>query len=119
MNKRLLIVEDDLLLSFLLETYIINSGCCSLIAAVTNGKEALEIANKEKPDYILMDIKIDGDQDGIETAININKINDIPIIFTSANSDSQTYERAKKTNMFAFITKPIDKIAFYKLICSL
>jgi CheY-like chemotaxis protein len=106
MNKKVLIVEDDQLLAYIIESYAVNCGC-EIIGNVDNGNEAILLAQKELPDYILMDIRIEGDIDGIDTAIRINEINDIKIIYISGNSDEQTYKRAVKTNMLAFLTKPV------------
>ena len=92
MNKKVLIVEDDQLLAYLIETYAINCGV-DVIGNVDNGEDAILLAAKELPDYILMDVRIEGDIDGIETAILINEKNDIKIIYISGNSDDQTFSR--------------------------
>ena len=108
MKKKVLIVEDDQLLAYLMDSYVTNCNC-DVIGNVDNGKEAILIAGKESPDYILMDIRIEGDIDGIETAILINNQKDIKIIYISGNSDELTFSRAQKTNMIAFLNKPINK----------
>ena len=118
MSKKVLIVEDEQLVAYLMENYVNNSGCCSVIGSVDNGDEAIEIAEKEKPDYILMDVRIEGDKDGIETAISINKNLNIPIIYTSGNTDQKTTERANKTNMIGFLVKPIKQEELVKLLCN-
>ena len=109
MSKRILIVEDDLLIAHVLETYVSECGTCELVGSTDNGDEAIEIADKEKPDCILMDIRIEGDKDGIETARIINQKHNIPIIYTSGNTDEKTTARASQTNMLAFLPKPINK----------
>ncbi len=118
MNKKVLIVEDEQLVAYLMENYVNNSGCSSVIGSVDNGNDAIEIAEKEKPDYILMDVRIEGDKDGIETALSINKNLNIPIIFTSGNSDAKTTERANKANMIGFLVKPIKQEELVKLLCN-
>lgn len=109
MKKKVLIVEDDYLISYLMESYISQCDSCQLIGTADNGDDAIEIAKKEKPDFILMDIRINGDIDGIETAIRINQTDNIQIIYTSGNNDPTTLERATKTNMLDFLVKPVDK----------
>jgi DNA-binding NarL/FixJ family response regulator len=116
MTKTVLIVEDNMLISHLMEGYISNSDGCEVIGCVDNGEDAIEIAKKLHPDFILMDIRIEGDKDGIETATIINS--DIPIIYASGNSDEKTVERAKKTNMLAFLVKPLVETELLKIICS-
>jgi response regulator of citrate/malate metabolism len=117
MSKKVLIVEDEQLVAYLMENYVIESNCCEVIGSVDNGDEAIEIAKKEKPDFILMDVRIEGDKDGIETAITINKEQNIPIIYTSGNTDEKTTERAKQTNIAGFLVKPVNKEELKKLLC--
>ena len=117
MTRKILIVEDDLLIAHVLETYIEECASCVVIGSTDNGDEAIEIARKEKPDCVLMDVRIEGDKDGIETAIILNKEFNIPIIYTSGNTDEKTSERASKTNMLAFLPKPIDKKSLLDIIC--
>lgn len=116
-KKKILIVEDEYLISFLMEHYI-SESCATVIACVDNGDDAIEISKREKPDIILMDIRIEGDKDGIETALEINKNKNIDIIFTSGNSDEITTNRAKKANMLGFLVKPINKEDLLNLICN-
>ena len=80
-----------------------------VLASVDNGKEAIEIAQSAKPDLILMDIRIDGDMDGIETVKKIQQTYNIPVIYTSGNTDQQTAERAGLTNPLGFLVKPVNK----------
>lgn len=117
MSKRVLIVEDEQLVAYLMENYVTENSCCEVVGSVDNGDEAIEIAKKEKPDFILMDVRIEGDKDGIETALTINKEQNIPIIYTSGNTDEKTTERAKQTNIAGFLVKPVNKDELKKLLC--
>ncbi len=118
MKRKILIVEDEQIISYLLESYINSLDCSKVIAAVDNGDDAIKITNEQEIDFILMDVRIDGDKDGIETAEIINNNSKIPIIYISGNSDPVTIERAKKTNMIGFLNKPIDKIDLTSIICN-
>lgn len=104
--KKVLIVEDDMILMMINKKYIQSLGH-QIVAAVTDGESAIKAAKELLPDYILMDIRIEGDLDGIETAEKINEFANIPIIYVSGNSDPKTKERAEKTNMCGFFIKPI------------
>lgn len=53
-----------------------------------------------------MDIQLDGDLDGIDTAHEINKYCDAPVIFLTSNTDDRTFRRARLTQPFAFLSKP-------------
>ena len=70
--------------------------------------EAIRIAKEFNPDLLLMDINIDGDMDGIETAVDINKMSPTPVIFITSLSDNETFQKAKSSIPFAYITKPFD-----------
>ena len=72
-NKtRILIVEDETLVSFDLKNIIFNLGY-EVIGVVRTGEEAFSKAFEEKPDLILMDIMLSGKLNGIETAEQIKK----------------------------------------------
>ena len=115
MKKKVLIVEDDQLLAYLMEQYVINCDC-EVIGSVDNGEDAISFVKENTPDFILMDIRIEGSIDGVETAILVNEIKNTKIIFISGNNDEKTYSRALQTNMLAFLVKPIKQIELSKLL---
>ena len=104
--KKVLIVEDDMLLSLVEERLIKKMGH-EVVAKVVTGSEAVEKAKELKPDIILMDIILKGDMDGIEAMEEIRKESDVPVVYLSGNSDRFNYERAKKTGFTDYLVKPI------------
>ncbi|MGZ3901681.1 MAG: response regulator, partial [Bacteroidia bacterium] len=83
--KKILIVENDLLLA------MINKRFCELLGhkvidSVRNGYDAIESVKKHEPDIILMDVKIDGEIDGIETMSEIRKFSNAGVIYFTGNS---------------------------------
>lgn len=115
MKKKVLIVEDDQLLAYLMEQYVTNCDC-EVIGSVDNGEDAISFVKENTPDFILMDIRIEGSIDGVETAILVNEIIKTKIIFISGNNDEKTYDRALQTNMLAFLVKPIKQNELSKLL---
>lgn len=107
MKEKILVVEDDAIAKLTLTTFLQNFGYDKPFTA-DNALDAYDIVKKNHIDLILMDIFIRGNKDGIELAHEINKITDIPIIYTTASTDPKTFERAKRTEPYAFITKPYD-----------
>lgn len=108
-GKKIFIVEDDMIIQMFIERILSNLGLV-IIGEARSGDEILEfLATEEQPDFILMDIGLAGDKDGIETAQIINSNYNIPIIFLTGNSDRSTLERAQKTRPIGFINKPIDE----------
>ena len=82
----------------------------------SRGEEAITHAIKNTPDILLLDINLKGKIDGIETAKEIQKHQDIPIIYLTANSDEATFEKAKSTHPKAFITKPFNRLNLHRTI---
>jgi DNA-binding LytR/AlgR family response regulator len=72
-------------------------------------EEALAHIEENQPDIILLDIQLKGNLNGIEFATSLQKINPIPIIFLTANSDDATFEKAKAAKPYAFLAKPFKK----------
>ena len=101
----ILIVEDEGIVAIALEDTLQMEGY-QVCGIADNGKEALRIAEKETVDLVLLDIHIKGDWDGIETARRLTALRNIPFIYLTAFSDSETLERAKETAPAAYLIKP-------------
>lgn len=106
-NKTVMIVEDDLILNLLYESYLEKLGYFAE-GELVYGKTAIEVAKRIKPDLILMDISLEGDMDGIEAMLEIRKFSDVPVIYITGNSDPYHIQRAKETNYIDYLVKPIE-----------
>ena len=106
MIKKILIVEDDMILSMINKKYVESLGH-EVVQSVRNGLAAIDAAKKHKPDIILMDIRIEGEMDGIEAMEEIRKFSDASVIYLTGNSEPATKIRAEQTSMLAFCIKPI------------
>src|SRR5690242_21648143 len=69
---RVLIVEDDFLVSSDMEAELTDAGFV-VVGIATSAKEAVELAAAEEPHLVIMDIRLDGPSDGVEAAIEIFK----------------------------------------------
>ena len=107
-NEKILIVEDDNLISWEIKDILEHIGY-RVPSVVISGEEALSAVGKVRPDLVLMDIRIEGSMDGIETAKQIRKRHDVPIIYLTAHSDESTLERAKITEPHAYLLKPFNE----------
>jgi DNA-binding LytR/AlgR family response regulator len=113
---RILAAEDDKLFATAIEIMIEELGY-ELIAIEDNGVSLLRSFAATQPDLLLLDINIKGSIDGIEIAEKINASNrPVPIIFITSFKDKQTFERAKLTKPYAYITKPFDEMALQRAI---
>ena len=104
---RILIVEDEGILAFKTRVDLEEMGH-EVVGIVDNGKEAIEIALKEKPDLILMDIVLKGRLNGIEASGVICAGNGCRIIYMTAHADDITVEAAKRTKHVGFLFKPFE-----------
>ncbi len=108
MNKsRIMIVEDEVLIALTISEDLKNLDY-DVCPAVHSSETAIMQAESENPDLILMDIKIKGEMDGIETAEIIKSRFDIPIVFLTAFATEQLITRAKLTEPFGYLVKPVE-----------
>lgn len=109
MSKKILIVEDERIIAEDIKNSLLVYHY-EVINIVSRGAEAIEQAKLLKPEMILMDIKIEGAMDGIETAAIITKEMNIPIVYLTANADESTLQRAKDTKPYGYIVKPFEEV---------
>ena len=120
-KKKIFVVEDESIVSLEIQTRLKALGY-EVAGSAASGDEAIRKILDVKPDLVLMDIRIKGDIDGIETAAEIRKHLEIPVIFLTAYADETTLQRAKITDPFGYIIKPFEErelninieIALYK-----
>jgi signal transduction histidine kinase len=80
-----------------------------ITSLVTSGSQALREIENNTPDIVLMDVNIEGDIDGIETAARIPEHHNIPVIYLTAYSEEATLQRARSTKPYGFLLKPISE----------
>ena len=106
-NKgKILIVEDDVLLSLVEERLLKKLGY-GVAGKAVNGEDAVQKAKNLDPDAILMDISLKGEMDGVQAMELIREFSEVPVIYLSGNSDNYNRERAKKTRYIDYLVKPI------------
>ena len=107
-GPNVMIVEDEMLVALQLEEKLPRMGY-NVIASVTSGEEAVEKAYDLQLDLIIMDIRLDGELDGIEAAGRIRGRHNIPVIYFTAHSDDTTLRRAKLTSPAGYLVKPFSE----------
>jgi len=105
---RVMIVEDEAITAMATGAMLKRLGHV-VAASVSTGAAALEAFRRQSPDLVLMDIRLDGDMDGIETARLIRRDSDVPVIFVTAYVDERTRRLAAEATPFAFVPKPLDE----------
>jgi CheY-like chemotaxis protein len=113
--KKILIVEDEVIVSMVLEETIVKLGY-QVVGTVVNGPDAIEKTGETRPDLVLMDIRLDGEMDGIEAAEKITALYNIPVVYLTAHSDEKTLDRAIKTQPYGYLIKPFRERELYTTI---
>ena len=114
-SAKILVVEDEMIIGANISLQLTKLGY-EVIGVIPRGEEALNYIKDNRPDIILMDIHLKGKLDGIETAQQIQKKYDTPIIYLTANADEAHFNRAKSTKPQAFISKPFKKLDLQRAI---
>jgi CheY-like chemotaxis protein len=108
---KILIVEDEQLVADDLRETLEHLGY-NVPALVASGEEAISIAETLQPDLVLMDIRLEGEMDGIEASLEIQSRFNLPVVYLTANADRATLERAK-------ISQPNDSLIVSPLFADL
>ena len=106
-SKRILIVEDNLLLASVQRRLLQKIGH-EVIGTIDNGQDALQKVKTDAPDIIFMDLSINGPWDGIETMHRINEEMPTPVIFLSGTADLSIQKKVEKMEEAHFLTKPVN-----------
>lgn len=107
-QTRILIVEDEAIIAMDLQETLAEAGY-AVIAAVASGEEALALCAKETPDLVLMDVHLQGQLTGIETAQQLRKSYAIPSVLLTAHYDPATLAASQQAGVFAYLIKPYDQ----------
>lgn len=114
-RKKILVVEDEMVIAANISLQLSELGY-EVTGILPRGEEVLPHIKIDRPDIILLDIQLKGEMDGIETARLVLQQYNLPIIYLTANSDDDHFNRAKETQPFAFISKPFKKLDLQRAI---
>jgi len=107
-KAKIVIVEDERLIALEIEERLKRLGY-EVCGKAVSAEDALEVVKQCKPNLILMDIRIEGITDGIETGKLIQEIEKIPVVYLTAHTDAETLNRAKETLPYGYLAKPINE----------
>ena len=103
---RVLIVEDEAIIALDIQSHLQQVGF-EVTGTARSAAEAFQLIERKRPDIVLMDIRIEGDIDGIAAAGIIWDRYALPVIYLTAHVDEATLERAEATEPFGYIVKPL------------
>lgn len=104
---KIIIVEDDKVLSLLLSKMIQRLDY-EVLDVITKGQDAIDKIANLSGDLILMDIMLEDDIDGIDAMLSLRKQGvETPVIYITGNSDPSHQKRAKETEFEEYLIKPV------------
>ncbi len=105
---RILVVEDESIVAFDIASRLGRLGH-EVVGTARSGEAAFQLCKQHRPDLVLMDVRIEGEEDGIELAKRVRAAFDIPVVFLTAYADQVTLERARAAAPLGYIVKPFDQ----------
>ena len=105
---RILIVENEGLVGCDMATQLGNLGY-DYVGTVTSGEEALKAVEELRPDLVLMDVHLDGELDGIDTAKRLKRVSAAAVVYVTACADLETVARARETQPHGYLLKPFSE----------
>jgi CheY-like chemotaxis protein len=114
-KAKILIIEDEIITAAALRNELKDLGY-SVCSFTKSGEKAIKTTEQEKPDVVLMDIKLSGEMDGIETAREIHKRFGIPIIYMTGYPVSFLKGKAEIREPYEYLSKPVESLDMKKAI---
>jgi signal transduction histidine kinase len=114
-KSRILLVEDNAIIAKDLQRQLEELGYTVPFIAAT-GSDAIRKVKENKIDLVLMDIMLAGEMDGIETADQMRTRDRVPVVYLTAYTDEATLKRAKITEPYGYLVKPVSDIEMRRVI---
>src|SRR5690606_6087671 len=105
---RILIVEDEFITQKTISNQLLEIGY-EIAGTAMSAKEAIEVLETENVNFVILDINIKGEHNGIWLGNYINENYTIPFIYLTAYSDDDTLSKAIQTEPFSYLVKPFQK----------
>ncbi len=112
---RIAVVDDESIVAMDMKSTLCKLGY-EVSGTAPSGQEAVTMTTKLKPDLVLMDIRLNGELDGIEAARQIQSQCDVPVVYVTAYADEATLARARETYPYGYLVKPVQEAALSSTI---
>lgn len=109
LKPRILVVEDEQIVAMDIKRHLGKLGY-DVCGTASKGEDALKLAEQVRPDLVLMDIRLQGEMDGITAAQALHDNQQIPVVYLTAHADESTFQRAKVTEPYGYILKPFEPV---------
>ena len=102
-----LIVEDQFLAAEFLRIWVEAYGF-QVCGVAKSANRAVELATQHGPDYVLMDMRLEGERDGVDAALEISQTQQPRFIYCTGSSEPSTMKRIAEDHPFEILIKPIN-----------
>ncbi|MGG6268199.1 response regulator [Leptolyngbya sp. AN03gr2] len=114
-TAKILVVEDESVVAWHVQEALHTLGH-EVIAIATNARQAIQIATHQRPDLVLMDICLQGKNDGVSAAEYLYLKLNLPVVYLTAHADEYTLKRATETSPFGYVVKPFQEAVLQSTI---
>ena len=114
-TARILIVEDEVIIAANLSLILTGAGH-EVIGMLHQGEAVLPLVRQNEPDIVLLDINLQGEADGIAIGRRLRAETHCSLIYLTANSDDETFARARANAPEAFLTKPFNDLEVLRAV---
>lgn len=104
-RPKILIVEDEHLIALDMESALVDAGF-EIVGIAMSAPEAISLARSTKPDLAIMDIRLAGKTDGVDSALELFRVDGIRCLFATAHQDQNTRRRAEPARPLGWLAKP-------------
>jgi DNA-binding NarL/FixJ family response regulator len=108
-------VEDDFLAAMEIESVLKEAGY-QIAGVAAHAEEAVRLAKSATPTLVIMDIRLAGNSDGVDAALDIFRATGIRSIFATAHYDAHTRSRAQAATPLGWLPKPYAPHALLALV---
>ncbi|BAU15510.1 response regulator receiver modulated PAS/PAC sensor-containing diguanylate cyclase [Leptolyngbya sp. NIES-3755] len=114
-TAKILVVEDESVVAWHVQEALQTLGH-EVIAIATNARQAIQIATHQRPDLVLMDICLQGKNDGVSAGEYLYLKLNLPVVYLTAHADEYTLKRATETSPFGYVVKPFQEAVLQSTI---
>lgn len=114
-KKKALIVEDEFLIAEGLRMQL-NALDVDVCGVASTAEDAVALAVKYRPDFVLMDVRLDSERDGVDAALDIHANMDTKVIFVTGSREQETIDRIANDHPAATLFKPISHLQLKRTI---
>ncbi|UEM05365.1 response regulator [Skermanella rosea] len=101
-----LVVDDEMLIALSLTDTMERMGF-DVCGTAATARRAIELADAHRPILVLMDVRLKGEEDGVDAAIAIHQRQGIPVIFITGSREQATIDRIHRDHPSGLLIKPV------------